>query len=60
MVTCSIDVKVGGLVGHVAGGLETRAPGLHLIGVTHVLGHIHLVGTLVYILSSKEHFHLGG
>lgn len=60
MLTCSVDVKVGGLVGHVASGLQAWSSSVHLVRVTHGFSHVHCVGALVNVLSSKQHFHLGG
>lgn len=57
-LTSCVDVKVGGLVGHVPYGVQTRPPGVHLAGVTHIFGDVDCVGTLVDVLTSKEHFHL--
>lgn len=31
---------------------------MHLAGVTHSFGYIDCVGTLVDVLTSKQHFHL--
>lgn len=55
ILTSSVDVKVGGLVGHIACGLQTWPHGMHFAGVTHNLRYIHRVGTLVNALTSKQH-----
>lgn len=57
-LTGGVDVKVGGLIGHVSHGVQTRPPGMHLAGVTHIFSNIDSVGTLVDVLTSKQHFHL--
>lgn len=58
LLTSSVDVKVGGFVGHISYGVQTWPPGMHLAGVTHVFSYIDRVGTLVYGLASKQHLHL--
>ena len=58
ILTSCVDVKVGGLVSHIACGIQTRAPGVHFAGVTHILGYIDCVGALVNVLTSEQHFDL--
>lgn len=58
ILTSSVDVKVGGLVSHIACGLQTWSPGMHFAGVTHHLSYIDCVGTLVDVLTSEQHFDL--
>lgn len=58
ILTSSVDVKVGGLVGHIACGLQTWSSGMHFAGVTHSLCYVHSVRTLVNVLTSKQNFNL--
>lgn len=58
-VTCCVDVEVGRLVSHVAYRLQSWSSGLHLVGISHGLGHTHHEGTPVYVLPSEQHLHLG-
>lgn len=57
-LTSGVDVKVGGLVGHVPHGVQAGPAGVHLAGVAQSFGYVHRVGTLVGVLTSKQHFHL--
>lgn len=58
ILTSCVDVKVGGLVSHIACGLQTGSPGMHFAGVTHILCYIHCVRALINVLTSKQHFNL--
>lgn len=58
ILTSCVDVKVGGLVRHVACRLQTWSPGVDFAGVAHRLRYIHCVGALVNVLTSKQHFYL--
>lgn len=57
-LTCCVNVKVGGFVCHVACALQSWSSSVDFAGVTHCLCHIYCVGTLVYVLTCKQHFHL--
>lgn len=57
-LTSRVDVKVGGLVRHVACGVQTWSPGMHFTWVTHDLCYIHHIGALVDVLTGKEHRNL--
>lgn len=58
ILTSCVDIKVGGLVSHIAGRLQTWSPCMHFAGVTHNLCYIHCVRALVNVLTSKQHFNL--
>lgn len=56
--TCSVDVEVGGLVGHVAHRLQAGAARCHLAGVTQRHAHVDAEGALVDVLPREQHRHL--
>lgn len=58
LLTCRVDVEVGGFVGQVAGGLQARTPGLDPGRVAQGLGHVDHEGTLVDVLAGKQHLDL--
>lgn len=58
ILTGCVDVKVGGFVGHIACSLQTWSSCMDFAGVTHSLCHVHCVGALVNVLTSKQHFDL--
>lgn len=58
ILTSCVDVKVGWFVGYIARRLQTWSSSVDLAGVTQVLRHVHCVGALVDVLTSKQHFHL--
>lgn len=60
MITCSVNVKVRRLVGHVSCLLQSRPAGLNSARVAHGLRNVHHEGTSVDVLPSKQHLHLGG
>lgn len=60
LLTCCVNIKVGGFVGQVVGGLQAGAPGLDPGRVTHSLGHVDHEGTLVNVLPSKQYLDLQG
>ena len=58
-LTCGVDVKVGGLVGDVARGIESHTLGRDLAGVSQGLLHTHLKRTLGNLLACEQHRYLG-
>lgn len=58
-LTCSEDLKVGGLVCDVAHRFNSRAFDCNFGGVTQSFVHIHLKWTLGDLLACKQHRHLG-
>lgn len=60
LLTCGIDVEVGGFASNVANWLQARAFGSDLGGVSLGLVYIHLKGALWNLLASKQHGHLCG
>lgn len=58
LLTCSVDVKISRLIGHIAHWLQTWTSSLNLFGITKSLCHIHHEGALINVLTSKEYFHL--
>lgn len=58
VLTCCVDVKVGGFVGDVSWGLEAWSLGSGLAGVSLSHADLHLEGTLGDVLSCKQHCHL--
>lgn len=58
LLTCRVDVEVGGFVGQVVGGLQAGTPGLDPGRVAQGLGHVDHEGTLVDVLAGKQHLDL--
>lgn len=58
ILTGCVDVKVSGLVSHIACRLQTWSPGMDFAGVAHSLRYIYCVGAFVNVLTSKQHFDL--
>lgn len=54
-LTCRVNVKVGGLVGHIAHRFQAWTPGSHLVSIPQCHAHIDFKGALVNILPRKEH-----
>lgn len=56
--TCGANLEVGGFVGNVAHGFDSRAFHCDLGGVSQRLVHVHFERTLGDLLASEQHSHL--
>lgn len=57
-ITCCVDVKIRGFIGHIAHRFQTWPTGLHLVRISQCFRHIYQERASVNVLSSKQHLHL--
>lgn len=57
-ITCCVDVKICGFIGHIAHRFQTWPTGLHLVWISQCFRHIYQERAPVNVLSSKQHLHL--